>query len=483
MADYYTNYYYNNNNNNAAVKQQKQNRVYSHFFYKAVIVSIFMFILPLLPSQAPEFLTHTLDTRGWEFLHLVFVGIAVSYGLFSRRRNDDDDAYCNADRKETASSNNNKFDVAQSYVSRFLPVSSVFDDDVIGGGDGAETASRVQTWSSRYLRNEPVVVVADDDEGEGEERSKLIRGEKPLLLPIRSLKSAESDGGYVARSSPAGNSKRFSGANKVVDRSEVEFGDESKASVVLPSPIPWRSRSGKFEFKKSSPDLTVAVASTPPPPPPPPPPAPPATVSRSTKRSNSPAAGSDSPIFSEVQAKSAEDFVRKRTVYRSPPPPPPPPPRPSAVRKSTSMRPASATADYGRDSPVKQLNRSFTNEMKTIRNEELHAAASNFIDQPNFSEFPAAAENERVEKLVMEDEDSSETEYEEEENDKVALPGGGDSGNDDGGGGGGAGGPPDVDKKADEFIAKFREQIRLQRIESIKRCSAASQVRKIRSSR
>jgi hypothetical protein len=28
---------------------------------------------------------------------------------------------------------------------------------------------------------------------------------------------------------------------------------------------------------------------------------------------------------------------------------------------------------------------------------------------------------------------------------------------------------PDVDKKADEFIAKFREQIRLQRIESIKR--------------
>ena len=27
----------------------------------------------------------------------------------------------------------------------------------------------------------------------------------------------------------------------------------------------------------------------------------------------------------------------------------------------------------------------------------------------------------------------------------------------------------DVDKKADEFIAKFREQIRLQRIESIKR--------------
>ena len=28
---------------------------------------------------------------------------------------------------------------------------------------------------------------------------------------------------------------------------------------------------------------------------------------------------------------------------------------------------------------------------------------------------------------------------------------------------------PDVDKKADEFIARFREQIRLQRIDSIKR--------------
>ncbi|CAL1379650.1 unnamed protein product [Linum trigynum] len=283
-----------------------------------------MFILPLLPSQAPEFLSHTLDTRGWEFLHLVFVGIAVSYGLFSRRRNAAAAAYCNAaaaaycnaDRKETATSNNNKFDVTQSYISRFLPVSSVFDDDVIGSGDGAETANKVQTWSSRYLRNEPVVVVADDDEGEGEERSKLIRSEKPLLLPIRSLKSAESAGGSVARSSPAGNSKRFSGANKVVDRSEVEFEDESKASVVLPSPIPWRSRSGKFEFKKSSPDLTVAVASTPPPSPPPPPPAPPTTVSRSTKRSNSPAAGSDSPIFSEVQAKSGEEIILDETDLR-----------------------------------------------------------------------------------------------------------------------------------------------------------------------
>ncbi|KAK4389536.1 hypothetical protein Sango_2290600 [Sesamum angolense] len=31
---------------------------------------------------------------------------------------------------------------------------------------------------------------------------------------------------------------------------------------------------------------------------------------------------------------------------------------------------------------------------------------------------------------------------------------------------------PDVDKKADEFIAKFREQIRLQRIESIRRSTA-----------
>ena len=33
---------------------------------------------------------------------------------------------------------------------------------------------------------------------------------------------------------------------------------------------------------------------------------------------------------------------------------------------------------------------------------------------------------------------------------------------------------PDVDKKADEFIAKFREQIRLQRIESIKRSTRSA---------
>ncbi|KAG5016955.1 hypothetical protein JHK85_023091 [Glycine max] len=33
---------------------------------------------------------------------------------------------------------------------------------------------------------------------------------------------------------------------------------------------------------------------------------------------------------------------------------------------------------------------------------------------------------------------------------------------------------PDVDKKVDEFIAKFREQIRLQRIESIKRSTRSA---------
>ncbi|KAI3919087.1 hypothetical protein MKW98_016640 [Papaver atlanticum] len=38
--------------------------------------------------------------------------------------------------------------------------------------------------------------------------------------------------------------------------------------------------------------------------------------------------------------------------------------------------------------------------------------------------------------------------------------------------------PNEVDKKADEFIAKFREQIRLQRIDSIKRTSGKKSVMK-----
>jgi hypothetical protein len=96
-----------------------------------------------------------------------------------------------------------------------------------------------------------------------------------------------------------------------------------------------------------------------------------------------------------------------------------------------------------------------------------------FTPQPTFTEFHEEENEEFVEKLVVESDEGSETEEEENiagssfasstaaspEKDAAAASIASDGG-------------PDVDKKADEFIAKFREQIRLQRIESIKKSSA-----------
>ncbi|KAJ4832003.1 hypothetical protein Tsubulata_025994 [Turnera subulata] len=553
MAD--ANYY-------TKLQQQSQastSKLYSHFLYKALIVTIFLVILPLFPSQAPEFINQTLNTRGWEFLHLVFVGIAVSYGLFSKRNEETE--------KENSSSNNpSKFDNAQSYVSRFLQVSSVFDDETDHSPPRSDT-NKVQTWSSQYYRNEPVVVVAEDHSSlEKEQRGISSRiGEKPLLLPVRSLKSRVVDGdvnetskesstgvpGSISRSNSG--SKRFSSSSSKrrngefggLEKSELE--EKVKDNVVLPSPIPWRSRSGRMEMKEGDnppplydlppsmeePENNRSFK---------------AQVSRSSRSSStnsspklSPSPSMSSPrkssspsppLSTETQGKIAEDFVRKKGFYRSPPPPPPPPP--PMIRRSSSMKPTFCADDdddqviVGKD--LKRLvsepkdfrgaNMSMPKSVRTLRgsdsfvdkefddgfktksdkrSKEVEAAAMEragkktagfdhqssfrserlnrehvtFKSQPTFMEFPEEEKEEFLEKMVMESDDDSET----EEDDEIARnsfasgvatttqkeePSSGTSS--DGG--------PDVDKKADEFIAKFREQIRLQRIESIKQSSA-----------
>lgn len=553
-------------NYNTKYQQQNQatnpSKFYSHFLYKALVVTIFLVILLLFPSQAPEFINQTLNTRGWEFLHLIFVGIAVSYGLFSRRN----------DEAEKDNNNLSKFDNAQSYVSRFLQVSSVFDDEA--DSPSRSDGSTIQTWNNQCYRNEPVVVVADENSVlNQEQRGASSRiGEKPLLLPVRSLKSRvlEADGNEtskessssgvfasISRSSSNLGSKRIS-SNSVKSRNG-EFGsshhqdleEKLKDNVVLPSPIPWRSRSGRMEMKETKeendsphmyapfpsmeePEFNKSFRSK---------------VSRSTRPNStnsspklspspslsSPRKLSPSPSFAaEAEGKSAEDFVRKKSFYRSPPtPPPPPPPLPQLIRKTQSMKPSSGATNGGdkilgeKDlkrsytSQTKELNRgggfSIPTSVRTTRNqdsypgkefddmintksekrfnegrktvgfdqssfktERLNRDRVTFMSQPSFREYPKEENEEFVEKLVSESEEDLETEDEDDDdivgNCFVSGTGTGtgtaaSSNNEEAASSTASDGGPDVDKKADEFIAKFREQIRLQRIESIKRSS------------
>ncbi|XP_030513334.1 uncharacterized protein DDB_G0284459 [Rhodamnia argentea] len=519
----------------------RTSKFFTHFLFKALIVAVFLVVLPLFPSHAPEFINQTVPNRSWELLHIVFVGIAVSYGLFSRRSNEE---------AEKESGGPSKFDSAQSYVSRFLHVSSVFDEEADSPSGSDE--NRVQTWSSQYFRNEPMVVVAPESASADEEIGMSSRiGEKPLLLPVRSLKSRVADDSSDTADEHSGMSNSFSRSSsnfgsKRVSKSSIKkrkgplvdldlVGPEENSkenNVVLPSPIPWRSRSGRMEVKEdidipsmeeSETNLHEARPFRP-------------QTSRSSRPNSATASPKLSPspslssprklspspsLSSESQTKTPEDLVRKRNShkYSSPPvPPPPPPPPPMNFRSSSMKLNSSLSSQVNGISYEKDMRRSFSCEYKDTNasnreipmrkansgtwkgkdtrdyypNEEAETEFEDDLVNPprrktvGFNQIPFATDKwtpestvqkpysrespkegrpEFLEKMIVESNEDSESEEDAFEgalcNDQVEA----DSSSISDGG-------PDVDKKADEFIAKFREQIRLQRIQSIKRSSA-----------
>ncbi|CAI9095708.1 OLC1v1031704C2 [Oldenlandia corymbosa var. corymbosa] len=586
--------------------QESSSKYYNQFLYKAIIVALFLVIVPLLPSQAPEFVNQNLQySRSWELLQLIFVGIAVSYGLFSKRNDETDKDHHNQQQQHNSPAATNKFDNAQSYVAGLLQVSSVFDDETEPTSVSDDTNSnKIQTWNSQYQRKEPMVVVAEKSPVLEKQRGTASRfDEKPLLLPVRSLKSRVSEpdekqmtrensfnNASITRASSNSVSKRFSSSNSGKARngefaglSLVDADDNNmEANVVLRSPIPWRSRSGRMEMKEgdqeginsyslppsaedsehkkfesprsfrsqSSRSLrTHESVSSPSPNKSSTPPQTPSSSSKNLSPSHS--------FSSEYQAKSAEDFARKKSYVKTTPPPAPPPPPPPFYRKSPLEKSNSALMNR-QDFPQKELRRSvrsvpdefvktelesltrrtnsgpelrpkaqtdvssFGKSVRTIRSaesitreikpkefdadvmgevaKEIEAKSQAKREltnklmreaEPKFrrmtsNELQMAEKEDSIEKVLVETDESSEEEAESE--DDYVEESVGSSGNaeevpasnvdnanaaaDEG---------PDVDKKADEFIAKFREQIRLQRIESIRR--STEQIARKQSSR
>ncbi|XP_026432663.1 uncharacterized protein LOC113330025 [Papaver somniferum] len=578
-------------------KPNPPSKFFSYFLSKSVLVGILLVLLPLFPSQAPEFVNQTILTRSWELVHLLFVGIAVSYGLFSRRN------------VENEKENNSKFDSTQSYMSRILQVSSVFDDEIDNPSSSGSDENKIQTWNSQYCRGNSTVVVAEtgsllDEHNRTISSSNFSSNEKsshkPLLLPVRSLRSQvpkvdetkpvrQSSGlssGSLSRSGsgvkiPSQNSLgRTRSGEKMggLDPSVLE--EKLKENVVLPSPIPWRSRSGRFELKDdvgggggggssgggggTPPSYTVL------------PPSVgesevdrvnsfvrPSTIpwsSRPNSTSPSPRKLSPAPSFSsEVQAKNSEDSGKRRGYYKSSPPPPPPPP-PPMLHKSPPMVPSyrsnadqtTSTMTFGEEGY--NSARSFQNELKdfsrskreglppsrmnvsssvrdsakpeaksrhnsfdgsssllgksvrTVRSndqiheyertrdvEPVHGGGSkaevfernSFYDEktrrevsppkpPIFSKYPKEEKKKQIFEHVLADSDEEGTDFE-----TNASQGNSDAEESIMHNSVSEASPPnpnEVDKKADEFIAKFREQIRLQRIDSIKRTSGKKSV-------
>ncbi|KAJ4811661.1 hypothetical protein LUZ62_024227 [Rhynchospora pubera] len=145
--------------------QQDSSLPLSNLQIKAILFAIFFVSLPLLASQAPDFVKQALSNKIWELFHLLLVGIAVAYGLFSRKGSD----------QEIEKVNANEPDNPQSYISDMLEGLPVFDPN-------EPNNLNVQSWSSMYNPNEPLVVVENEImDGNAQKINK------PLYLPIRSL--------------------------------------------------------------------------------------------------------------------------------------------------------------------------------------------------------------------------------------------------------------------------------------------------------
>lgn len=120
-------------------------KFYYNFSFKATLVLIFLVVLPLFPLEAPEIISKSLHTGSWEILQLILVGIAVSYGLFSKKSDDESDNEYHS---------NSKFD---NVKSRLLEVSSFFYDKAKNHAVSDE--NRVESLSNyQYHSGKPVVV-------------------------------------------------------------------------------------------------------------------------------------------------------------------------------------------------------------------------------------------------------------------------------------------------------------------------------------
>ncbi|KAJ4912442.1 hydroxyproline-rich glycoprotein family protein [Raphanus sativus] len=160
-------------------EDQNPRKFYSRFLFKALILAVFCSIVPVFLSQTPELAN---QTRLLELLHLIFVGLAVSYGLLSRRNYDGGGGSSDHDHNNT----NNP----HVYVPKLLEVSSsVFN---VGHESESEpsddSSSKIQTWRNKYQMKTPEVVLSRDNESTRfvDRVSSEVR-EKPLLLPVRSL--------------------------------------------------------------------------------------------------------------------------------------------------------------------------------------------------------------------------------------------------------------------------------------------------------
>ncbi|KAL6125840.1 hypothetical protein ACLB2K_073891 [Fragaria x ananassa] len=262
-----------------------QGKSYLQFLLKALFFVVLVMVLPLFPSQPPEFVGDRILDKFWELIHLLFIGIAVSYGLFSRRNVevgvencsnvenlesymprmfDGCDNPCGSGEKRVFESWN-----SQNFVGNH--VSTVYFDAqckprLLNYGDGVEIScgfknkNVAQASNAQYFQGESMVFVAQPDYAvDGIVKPKSVFDDEPLRLPIRSLKSrvknpdksefgTRSESGFG--SNAASNSFDWSRNRSYGDLAPINLLEKFNQAMASPSPILQRSSSRKMERGK-----------------------------------------------------------------------------------------------------------------------------------------------------------------------------------------------------------------------------------------
>ncbi|XP_071714851.1 uncharacterized protein [Rutidosis leptorrhynchoides] len=163
-------------------------------------------IFSYFPSQVPDyFKKSTIINKIWELIYLLVIGIVVCYGLFSRKT----DIVHGSD---TLGQNYDNFAAKETYLSGISNISSIFEDGV-QGFDGFNEKDLFQQCKgigssvpefgnanasgkcdrkkmNQYFLGDSLVVIKDEKyvlEQLG--KPKMLKQSKPLCLPVRNLGS------------------------------------------------------------------------------------------------------------------------------------------------------------------------------------------------------------------------------------------------------------------------------------------------------
>ncbi|EEE51402.1 hypothetical protein OsJ_32467 [Oryza sativa Japonica Group] len=434
------------------------------FPFRAAVFAACVLLLPLVPSpQAPAAggdgscgggRGEAFLAKVWELLHLLVVGIAVSYGLFSRRNN----AGRRGDEKDAAAQA--KADSA-GYVSQMIHDSLVFDD---GGGDVALDSpggNRVRSWSAMHHPDEPVVVVATGGAGGG--RSHAVEAAQQGAAAVAARKNTEAAGRVVLQ---RGLRRRRRAVRRVGAEPPLRPSPKRLSPASSLSKETLAKASEDYSSRRRSP-----YKSSPPAPPPPPPPFlvhgyhPPAAERRTAAKS----------FKEELQEQTSHSFTTSEFSRSSS--------NSSSAKPRISIDSSSSSSSYY---PVAKSVRTIRGGRESLQSQSqeqpdvavagdapalLHGSDSDdpyggyraYQSIPRF-QYERGSSDPILGNVTVSSESSDDDDSDVDGDGELST----------------RGNSPrresspevdenEVDKKAEEFIARFREQIRLQRIESIKK--------------